>query len=278
MIHGARSASLLHSTFEGLRPWLATYARAGYVAKGLVYLMVGGLALEAALGAGGKLTDAAGALRAIGRQPLGKVALVLIGVGLLGHASLRLVQAVADPERRRRAAFVRIGEAFSGVGHALLAWGAFRLVAVGRGAPSGDRHTRLISHEILTMPHGDAVLWGLGALVTTIGIVIFFRALSVRDVCQDLALDRFDPGTCHAIAGILRFGRAVQGVLFGLVGFFLLRAANDHRPGVARGQAGALRFLAHMPHGSLLLTLIALGLIALALSCFIDAVCRKFPR
>jgi hypothetical protein len=281
MISGARRSSpsgLLRSAFRGAGPWLATYARVGHLTKGIVYLLVGGLALKVALGAGGRVTDGAGALANLHRQPFGKYALVAIGIGLLGYASWRLVQAIVDPERRRRALFLRIGDAASGIGHALLAFGAFKLVALGRRAASGDQQTRLLSHELLGMPHGQAVLWGLGALVTVIGAVIFFRALGATDVCKDLILDRFRPSTCEAIAGILRFGRAVQGVLFCVVGIFLIAAASGHRPGMARGPAGALRYLARMPHGQLILGLIALGLLAVAVSCFIDAYCRRFPR
>src|SRR4051812_5546977 len=142
-------------------PFLSAFARFGHVAKGFVYLVVGGLALQAALGEGGWVTDVQGALMAIYSLPFGKTVLAVLGVGLLCFASLRAVQAVFDPERRPRrfgTYVVRFGEAFTAVGHALLAWGAFQLVAIGRRLPNGDQRARVLSRELLAVPHGDKVL------------------------------------------------------------------------------------------------------------------------
>jgi hypothetical protein len=273
-------ASVARAAMKGAMPWLAGYARLGHVAKGLVYVMAGGLALQAALGRGGQVTDGAGALTAMYRQPFGKITLVALGVGLLGFASLRLVQAIVDPQRRGRSPrmlALRAGEALTGLGHALLAWGAFRLVALGQRVPNGDQRTRLLAHDLLMVSHGDTVVMGLGLLVAVIGAVMLVRALTIENICNDLALERMKPSTRQAIAGILRFGRTLQGVLFGAVGIFLMRAASEHRPAWARGPAGAIRHLTQTSHGPFLLGLFALGLIAVALSCFIDALCQRFP-
>jgi hypothetical protein len=273
-------SSLMRSAARGARPWLVAYARAGHVAKGMVYLMVGILALQSALGSGGQVTDSAGALAAIYHQPFGKIALFAIGLGLLGFASLRLVQAVADPERRGHkpnVLLIRVGEGLTGLAHALLAWGAFRMVTVGQRVPTGDQNTRVLTHELLAVPHGDALVTGLGLLVAAIGAFMLFRALTIKDVCADLALERLPPRTCRLIGGILRFGRGVQGALFCAVGIFLIRAGISQRSGHALGSAGAIRHLVHMNHGELLLGLIALGLIAVAVSSFIDARYRRFP-
>jgi hypothetical protein len=263
------------------RPWLAVYARAGYMAKGAVYLIVGALALAAAVGAGGKVTDVAGALLAMYRQPLGSVALVLIGVGLVGFASLRVAQAVLDPENRPRnlrMALVRIGEGFTGIGHALLALGAFRLAAMGRAVPTGDRSTRDLSRDLLVLPYGDAVLVALGLIIAGVGLWTFVRALVTRNICRDLVLDDFRPTVCRALSLVVRFGLIVQGALMLSVGMFMVRAALTGEPGQARGPAGVIRHWTEIPHGELLLGVFALGLLAVAASCFFDAMWRRFPR
>lgn len=262
------------------KPWLALYARAGYVAKGLVYLIVGGLALAAAFGPGGKVTDAAGALMTIHREPLGGVGLFLVGIGLVGFASLRLTQSLLDPEKRGRSlkvGLVRIGEGVTGIGHVLLAVGAFRLAALGRTVPTGDRSTRALSRDLLTLPYGDAALVAVGLVLGAVGLWMALRALRTRDICEQLALDGLRPASCSVIAAVVRFGLLVQGALMGSVGAFLVRAALTRQPGQARGPAGAISHWTQQPYGDLLLVVFALGLLATAASCFFDALWRRFP-
>ena len=79
---------------------LVLLARAGYAAKGIVYIVIGSLAAMAAVGRGGGTTDPKGAVRIIGDGPLGKIALVVIAVGLLGYMVWRLVSAATDAERK----------------------------------------------------------------------------------------------------------------------------------------------------------------------------------
>ena len=83
--------------------WLA---RAGLLARGAVYFVIGLLALKLALGIGGKATDQEGAMKAIAAQPFGKVLLVLLAIGLAGYALWRLTRAAvghgAEQERRWR--------------------------------------------------------------------------------------------------------------------------------------------------------------------------------
>src|SRR5687767_893208 len=81
-------------------PWLVRFGRLGYVAKGIVYVVIGVLATQAAAGMGGRTTDTRGALRTIGEAPLGKFALGIVMIGLFGYAAWRLISALTDAERR----------------------------------------------------------------------------------------------------------------------------------------------------------------------------------
>jgi hypothetical protein len=60
-------------------------------------------------------------------------------------------------------------------------------------------------------------------------------------------------------------------VLFGLVGFFLVRAAYQYDPSEAIGLDGALAKLAHQPYGRWLLAAAAVGLIAYGVFALIQA-------
>ncbi len=81
-------------------PWFERLARFGYAAKGVVYLISGLLSARAAFGLGGTTTDSQGVLVTMLSEPLGKLMLVLIGIGLIGYVLLRLAQAFLDPERK----------------------------------------------------------------------------------------------------------------------------------------------------------------------------------
>jgi hypothetical protein len=206
---------------------------------------------------------------------------VLLGLGLLGYAALRAVQAVFDPERRGRSLFmvlVRIGEAFNAVGHALLAWGAFNLQR-GRPAPlTGDAQTRQLARQTLALPFGDGLVGLAGGIILAVGLSLTVRGIIGKNVCGDLVLDRVPRPWCRAIAATIRFGRIAQGVLFTVIGCLFIIAAWDRAPHEARGPAGALQLLGRYENGQLWVALIAAGMIAVALSCLFDALWRRYPR
>src|SRR5918995_6556344 len=75
------------------RPQFEWLARAGLVSRGVIYAIIGVLAIKLALGDGGKTTNQKGALQTIVEQPFGKALLILMAVGPAGYAIWRLVRA-----------------------------------------------------------------------------------------------------------------------------------------------------------------------------------------
>jgi len=118
-------------------PWLERLARLGYVAEGVVYVVVGALAVGVAVGIGGRTTDERGALEVIGTQPLlGRVLLVSVALGLASYALWQLVQAVADPDGEghdARGIAKRVGHGFRALVRVGLAFTAGRLVLESTG-------------------------------------------------------------------------------------------------------------------------------------------------
>jgi hypothetical protein len=265
------------SAVRAAKPGLLAFARVGYTARGVVQVLVGGLALAAALGErGGRVTDAAGALRALARQGYGRPLLLLLAAGLVGYAGARLVVGVLDPARRERSLRVwlgRTGEVLSGLGYLLLAWGAVRL-ALGAGAPpTGDARVRGLSAQALQLPFGTALIGGCALVFAGVGIWFLVRAIIIKDVCADLDVRALGPRGCRAAAFFIRVGAAAQAVLFGSVGYLLFRAAERGNPAEARGMDGALRILER--YGDSLLGLMAMGLLAVGVSAFIEARWRR---
>jgi hypothetical protein len=160
---------------------LVRLGRLGYAAKGTVYVVMGLLATEAALGIGGRTTDSRGALRTIGEAPFGKVALFIVMIGLFGYAAWRLTSAVTDAERRGGDASgiaLRIADAARGVAYGVLAIWTLRFLT-SRPTTGGDQ-TRSATDRILAMPGGRWIVIAAGLGVLGYAVYQIFRAASAR--------------------------------------------------------------------------------------------------
>ena len=258
-------------TAREVAPWVAKLARLGYVAKAVLYGTVGMLAAQAALGPGGRTTDLGGALREVTQAPMGGVLLWLIVVGLAGYAIWRIVDAITDAEGKggdSKGIARRIGSAVRGVGHGALAVGAFKL-ATGAGG-GGGKSQELASKA--TDVAGDWVLWAAAIGVIVYACYQLYRALKSKLGSQlDLgsASDRFG----RWVIGVSRFGIAARGVVFGMIGFLLIRAAQSKNPGQAVGIKDSLEMLAEL--GRWPFAAVAIGLVAYAVYELLNARYRR---
>jgi Domain of Unknown Function (DUF1206) len=120
------------------RPELEWLARAGLVARGVVYAVIGVLALKLARGAGGKATNQQGALETIAREPFGKVLLIATAAGLAGYATWRLIRAaIGHGTQEKDSGFDRVAAVASGVAYAAMCVTAVRILA-GAGSGAGS--------------------------------------------------------------------------------------------------------------------------------------------
>lgn len=256
--------------------WIEKLARLGFLAKAAVYGLIGVLALRLAFGlGGGETTDAQGALREIAGAPFGTALLVLVALGLFGYAAWRLVQGALDAEGvggDGKGLLKRAGYLGSGVLHALLALTALSLVAGGSGGGSGDEQ----AWTARLMSHGWGVwLVGLAGLIAVgVGLYQLHLAREAR------FLRRWRSGEMSATERVWgeragRAGLAARGVVFAVIGWFLLRAAWQADPGEARGLGGALAEIGAAGYGTWLLGLVALGLVGYAVFCVLEARYRR---
>jgi hypothetical protein len=251
---------------SGLRaasPALVMLGRAGYAAKGIVYVVMGALAAKVAVGAGGRTTDTRGAINVIGDGPMGTVALLAIGVGLLGYMLWRLIAAVTDAEGkgdRPTKLAVRGAQAARGIAYGVLGVQALRALG-GDDVGSQGAATQHWTARLLDMPFGRALVVGVGLGILGYAAYQLYRAFSDK---AKKHLDLFEAGPTQAtwIVRLGRFGIAARGVVFAMIGVFLLRAGMQDDSGEAGGMAQSLQALGGASYGRLVLGIVAFGLVA----------------
>ncbi|MGB3263552.1 MAG: DUF1206 domain-containing protein [Microcoleus sp.] len=259
------------------QPWFERLARLGYAAKGLVYFIVGFLAAQAAFGSGGKTTDTSGALTTIVSQPFGKFLLFLVTIGIVGYVLLRIVQTILDPEHAgekmdaKRIA-TRIGYAFSGLAYAGLAVTAVKLMT-GSGGSSGNS-TQDWTAWFLSQPFGQWLVGFGGAVTIGIGFSYIYKAFKGK-FRHNFKLHEMSNNEQTWAVRLGRLGIAARGIVFSIIGVFLIQAAKQSDASEAKGFGEALASLQQQPFGPWILGLVALGLISYGIYSVIEARYRQ---
>ena len=255
------------------RKGLEGAARLGYAARGLVNLLVGLLALLAATG-GGDVEGSKGALRALLSQPLGRTLLAVVAAGLFGFALWRFLQSVLDADGRGtgwRALIARAAQLVSAAIYAGLGLFAVDLVA-GLGAGGGEEQAaRDWTRWLMAQPFGRWLVAAVGLAVAGGGVAMVAKAWTAS-FRRHLSCEA---GTARWVVPLGRAGYAARGVVFLIIGGFLILAAWHENPGEARGLGGALLALREQPFGRALFGLVALGLAAFGAFEFAEARYRR---
>lgn len=250
--------------------WLA---RAGFLARGLIYGIIGILAIKLAIGAGGKTTNQEGALATVARQPFGKVLLILVAIGLGGYAAWRLLHAlIGHGPEDSDTAFERVAAFASGIVYAGLCAVAVQIL-LGSGGGSSGNATKTTA-GVFGWPAGAWLVGIAGAVLIGVGLFQGYRGIS-QDFLKDSKTEEMRLRVRKWIQWIGTFGHLSRMVVFGLVGVFLIKAAIDYNPNQAVGLDGALAKLANASYGPFLLGIVAAGLIAFGIYSLCDARYRR---
>jgi uncharacterized membrane protein (DUF485 family) len=259
------------------RGWYAWVARIGLVAKGVSYGLVGILALELALDHGGAATSNEGALQKLAGAWYGKLLLVLLALGFAAYAVWRFVQAFAEKEDEgdsgptssaktwgKRAGYFGLGLIYAGL--------TYVAVKILTGAHEQAQNTKAkqTTATVFDWPAGRWIVGLVGLGIVVAGLWNIYAALTKQFEDEWLG-GRLSPAARRwgARAGVV--GHLARGVVFGLIGIFVTKAAIEYDPSDAIGLDGALRKLQHAAYGPLLLGLTAFGLVAYGVFCLVDA-------
>src|SRR5205823_2908039 len=240
--------------------------RLGYAVRGVLYVVMGVLALRIALSqSGGHAFDLTASLVFMIGNQYGRVILLVVVVGLAAYSVWGLIRAVFDPLHRGSdpsGYMARLGFLSSALSYGLIVVFGLKILAGAEDAP-GDGTQKSVT-ALLDHPAGVALTLGFGLVALGIGVGQFVEAY--RAIFQrDLKGAEMGETTRKLVTMLGRFGMFARGVIFVVVGWFIVQAGLNHDPTEVQGFGGAFMFLGSQPFGHVLLGVVALGIIALGL-------------
>ncbi len=253
MAHGAARNAKDH--LDQAAGWVPPLARIGYAAKGIVYILIGWLAFEAAA-AVGQPEGATGALATLADEQGGRLMLYAIAFGLLCHVAWRVVQAVLDPEHPGDGGRIgmRLFYALSALVYGSLALGAWQLA---RGGSTEEEGTEVWVAKVLGQPFGALLVMVAGAVIVAYGVHQVLKGWR-GDVDKHMGVD---PRVSRQVHLLGRFGTAARGAVMLPIGWFVFNAGRHYRAAEAADTGEVLSMLDH----GWLLGIVGLGLLAYGL-------------
>ncbi len=256
-------------------PMMERLMRFGYIARSVVYIVPGLLALEMAFGTGGGAVNQTGAVEWVGSLPYGKYLLILVAIGLLGYSIWGLVRATLDPFHEgddTEGLLRRAGYIVSAFGYAVILIACVQYLA---GMAVSSNNPQDWTAKLMAQSWGRIVVGaiGLGWIIGG-GIRQIYDGYKAKftETWQMSGMSR-EERELAIDSG--RFGLIARGIVFGLIGLFLVQAAVFQNPAKAQGLDGALLTLARSPYGPWLLAVVAVGLIAFGVY---SILCARFTR
>jgi Domain of Unknown Function (DUF1206) len=254
--------------------WAGRFLRFGHVVRGILYMVLGILAVRLALGTRGEALTQTGAIQMIGHQPFGFVALAVVAVGLACYSVWSAIHAFLDP--------LRHGHTFRGLARRA-AFASNALVYAG---------LLIVALQIIVGPLPyipKSFDWTAGLLARTSGallvglIGLFWTAIACVDIVhglrgafkRDLDLDSRSAAERRWAMTLGRVGIVVRAIVFAIIGILLVATALHINPHHATGTDGALLGLLRQTFGRALLAAAGLGLIAFGM---FSAMCSRWER
>jgi hypothetical protein len=258
-------------------PMMERLARLGYGIKGLIYVTMGLLAIQGALGKARTPADQFGAIRTFSKLPFAHVLLWIVLIGLISYALWGVIRAVMDPFHKgtdMKGLLARGGYLVSAATYASFVLPTYRLISGGRSG-SGGNQSQLVS-QVMSLPMGRLIVGAIGLAAIAAGLYQVYLGFEAKFEKQfktyALNADQY-----KLAIQIGRFGTIARGIVFAIVGFFFFLAAYYANPARAQGVNGALNYLARQPYGLWLMGIVAIGLIAFGIYSLMTAAWFRFP-
>jgi hypothetical protein len=273
---GMRTASVAHVRNRARRasdgPAARLLARAGLTARGIIYILVGWVAILVAFGRGVHEADQEGALQLLAGKPYGAVSLWLLAIGFAAYALWRLSEAAFGVTGDPSGAGPRLKSLGRAVVYAGFAYLTFTVIS-GRQR-SESREQQDVTAKVMQHPGGPWLVGIVGLIVVIIGAVLATQGIR-RTFMKYLRTRQMSARTRKLVEWLGVIGTIARGVVFALAGILVIDAAVTHRPAKSGGIDQALLTLRDQPFGQVLLVLAALGLLVFGVYGLCEARWRK---
>lgn len=261
-------------------PWVEALGRAGLAARGVVWVLVGLLAVQIARGTGEEQADKDGALQTVADQPFGKVLLVLLAIGFLGYAAWRIVAAAVERghpgDSSGKVWAKRAGYLVRAAVYLALFASTIPFITAersGGGGSEGGQQDRWTA-KLLDAPFGRALVIAAGVAVIGLGLWMGYRGVKKKFV-RHLKTGEMSPSVRTWTVRLGVAGHVARMLVFGIIGWFLIKAAVDYKADEAVGLDGALRSVVRADYGPILLGVLALGLVAFGIYSLVESRYRE---
>ena len=253
-------------------PAARALARAGLAARGVIYILIGWVAILVALGQSSRQADQQGALQLLARQPYGLVSLWLIGIGFAAYALWRLSEAAFGVTGEGNGAGPRLKSLARAVIYAGFAYLTFQVISGSAGSQTKKQQD--LTAKVMHHSGGRWLVGLVGLIIVIAGLTLVFEGIR-RKFMKFLETSRMSPRTRRIVERLGVTGTIARGVVFALAGVLVVEAAVTYKPAKAGGIDKALLTLRNQPFGEFLLILAALGLIVFGIYALCEARWRK---
>jgi hypothetical protein len=260
-------------------PWLVRLTRLGYLVRGVLYAVIGGIALSLALGAPGRTPDQRGEIVVLSTNPVAPIALLVLILGLSAYSIWGFVRAIYDPLGRGdgpNGLAARLGFAWSGLNYGALVVLATTFLTGAARQPNGDSIQDVVGTG-LSRPWGWIVVIVAGGIGTIGGLAQFAEAIKAT-FRSDLKRNQMSKPARASADSLGRLGMFSRGVIFTMLGLFVLQAGLERDATKAHGMGVAFDTIAGQPLGHIALAIIASGFLALGLHSAANARWVRLPR
>jgi len=254
------------------RPAFRALARTGLVARAVIYLLIGWIAVLVAVGHTARKPNQEGALQLLAAKPYGGISLWLLGIGFAGYALWRLSEAVFGVTGEGNGAGPRAKSLARAVVYAFLCYLTFQVIA--HAAGNETRQQQDLTASVMRHPGGQWLVAIIGLVVVAAGVMLIVQGVR-RTFMKYLMTSQMSGSVRRAVQRLGQIGVTARGVVFAIVGALLVDAAITFKASKSGGLDKALLTLRGEPFGDFLLLLAAVGLVIFGVYGLAEARWRK---
>ncbi len=253
-------------------PAARALARAGLTARGVIYILIGWVAILVALGKSSQQADQQGALQLLAGKSYGMVSLWLLAIGFVAYALWRLSEAAFGVTGEGNGAGPRLKSLGRAVVYAALAYLTFKVISGGQSNQTAKQQD--VTATVMRHAGGRWLVGMVGLLIVIGGLALVVQGLR-RKFMKDMRTSQMSWRTRRIVEWLGVIGTVARGLVFALAGILVIDAAVTYNASKAGGIDKALLTLRNQPFGEFLLLLAAAGLVVFGVYGLCEARWRK---